>query len=295
MQLTIGQAFYHRLCAAIEAQDLATLEALYHPDAVSISLSTGQIFKGREAILDSFKQTFQITGSISPKSVESLVEAGGAVCVEATMLTRFAEIQSYDVYMLQAGKVQQHFGGLISPRPPLGQQQGQGTPQTRGQAFYRRLCTAIETQDLTILGGVYHPDAVSISSSTNQFLQGREAIISSLKQSFQNGGFIKLKSVESFVETEEVICAEATETCKLGTPMGGVQFDTLSYEVYILRAGKVQQHFGGLISPRVPALKQFVQQALQQQSEQQAEIAKTLHQNNMRMLDTLARRDDRRW
>src|SRR5579875_2543228 len=126
IQYTPGQTFYYQLSDAIDAQDFATLETLYHPDAVSLSMSTGQVFRGRKAILDSFKRAFQIGGAISSRAVESLVEAGGAVCVEAQLSTRIAQMQTYDIYLLQAGMVKQHVGGLISPRPPSGRKSVQG-------------------------------------------------------------------------------------------------------------------------------------------------------------------------
>jgi|SRR5579859_3097276 len=135
MQITGGQTFYYRLCEARENQDRALLEALYHPDAVSLSLSTGQVTRGREAILDSFKQTFQVAGAISLRSVESLVEAGEAVCVEATLSTRFAEVQTYDIYMLQAGMAKQHVSGLISPRPQGERAPDRDGPRRKGRRF----------------------------------------------------------------------------------------------------------------------------------------------------------------
>jgi ketosteroid isomerase-like protein len=265
MQFTAGQTFYYRLSAVIEAQDLTNLGALYHPDAVSLSLSTGQVLRGREAILDSFKQTFQVAGAISPSSVESLVEVEGAVCVEATLATRFAKIQTYDIYMLQAGMVKQHVGGLISPRPPVGQGPAQGLPQTRGGAFYHRYCQATEARDFATLESLYHPAMVSVSCSVNESLRGRDAIISLFKQAMQNGGYIKLKSIESFVENGEIIAVEAAQTTKLGAgSMGSIQFDTLTYGVFVLRAGQIRLHFGGGISPRGPELQQAIQRQMKQ-------------------------------
>jgi ketosteroid isomerase-like protein len=256
MQITGGQTFYYRLCEARENQDRPLLEALYHPDAVSFSLSTGQVTRGREAILDSFKQTFQVAGAISLRSVESLVEAGEAVCVEATLSTRSAQIQTYDVYLLQAGICAQHVGGLISPRPPVGQGSFQGWPQTKGATFYHRLCQAQEAQDVARLSSLYHPDGVACSS--NQSSRGREAIINSFKQVTANSGSVSLKSVESFMESSEIICAEVTRTIRFVNLMGSVQFDALTYDVLVLRADQIGQSFSGLISPRGHALQQAV-------------------------------------
>lgn len=261
MQLTPGQTFYHRLSAAREAQDLATLETLYHPDAVFLSLSTGQIERGRAAILDSFKHTFQITGAISSR-YEALVEAAGAVCVEDRLSTRSGEMQTYDVYLLQAGMVKQHVGGLISPRPAMGQRQGQGLPQTKGAALYHRLHAMKEAQDFARLESLYHPDIISVDCITNEVRRGRAAIIGLLKRVTANGGYVKLNSIESFVESGEIIGAEVTSTARRVIELGPVQVDALSYEVLVLRAGQIGQSFSGAIRPRGPEIQQSIQEQI---------------------------------
>jgi hypothetical protein len=259
MQLTSGLAFYHRLSAAREAQNLAILETLYHPDAVSLSLSTGQVTRGREAILAEFKNTFQIVGAIASR-YETLVEAAGAVCVEDRLSTRSGDIQTYDVYMLQAGMVKRHVGGLISPRSPLGQRQGQGLPQTKGAALFHRLLAVEQAQDFERLKSLYHPEAISVNGSNNQALWGRDAIINSRKQLAQEGSKASLHSVESFVENEEMIGVEISSAYKNVTPVGPVSFDALTYDVYVLRAGQIGHHFTGLISPRWSELQQNIKQ-----------------------------------
>jgi ketosteroid isomerase-like protein len=269
MQMTEGQTFYYRLSSALEAQDLATLQTLYHPDATLISLSTGQVERGREAILSSFQHTFQIAGAISSRSVESLVETEGSICVEATLATQFGPIQTYDIYLRHSDMVKQHVSGLISPRPPGGQRQGQGFPQTKDAALYHRWCQALETQDLAALSTLYHPDVVFVAYSIDQSSRGREAIINSFKQAIQIGVDVKLKSVECFVESSEIICAEVTRTISLPHLMGAmrydgpsrmglVQCDMLMYDVLVLRAGRIGQSFSGLISPRGSELQQYV-------------------------------------
>jgi ketosteroid isomerase-like protein len=260
MQLTGGQEFYYRLSAAREAQDLVSLGALYDPDAVFLSVSTGQVFRGRGAILDSFKHAFGLAGAVSSRSVESLVEVGGAVCVEATLATRFAQMQTYDVYLLQAGVVKCHIGGLIAPRPASGQGCGQGLPQTRGGAFYHRWYAAIEAQDFATLESLYHSGAVRVNCSVNEAASGRDAIMDSLRQFAQNGGRVTLKTIEKFVETEEIVCAEVAST----TVIGGAPFDTLAYDIFVLHADRVALYFSGLISPRWPELQQAIQQQMGQ-------------------------------
>ncbi|HLI71436.1 MAG TPA: nuclear transport factor 2 family protein [Ktedonobacteraceae bacterium] len=262
IQYTPGQTFYYQLSDAIDAQDFATLETLYHPDAVSLSMSTGQVFRGRKAILDSFKRAFQIGGAISSRAVESLVEAGGAVCVEAQLSTRIAQMQTYDIYLLQAGMVKQHVGGLISPRPPIGRKSVQGWSQAKGAALYQQYWQALAARDFSTLANLYHPDAISVACSTNQFYRGRAAIIGLLKEGTANGGYVKLNSVESFVESGEIICVEITQTARRVSELGPVQIDALMYDVFVLHAGRILQHFGGAIAPRGPEIQQAAQEQM---------------------------------
>jgi hypothetical protein len=325
--LTAGRIFYHRLRTAIEVQDLTLIEALYHSNALQISLSTGHIFRGAEAIINAFKRTFQITGSVKPKSIESFVEVGNIICVEATTINRFAEEeQSYDVFVLQANKVVRHFTGLISPRSQMSQSKEQEGPTTQRRAFYNYLCTAIATQDLAKIEALYHPNAISISSNSGQINKGREAIIASFRAFFgkeaivdplrqlfgkeaivdplrqlfgkdiidsfsqlfqatrsQTGGSVKLKSIENFVETEDIICVEGTNRTNFGPNFGGLSLDIQFYDIYIIRANQVLQNFSGLISSRQPVLQHSLQQAIQQQ----LKIQESIHRMRMHSIENI--------
>ncbi len=263
MQYTPGQAFYNQLCAARARQDLAGLEALYHPNAVSLSPGTGQVTSGRGAILDGYKQAFQAAGAIVSRSVESLVEIEGAVCVEATVANRFYELETYDVFLLEAGRVKRHVGGQISHRVAGDQRSGQGFPQTQGGTFYHRFCVARDNLDFAQLSSLYHPDAVSVDSSSKEIRRGREGALSGYKQLAQVRGYMRVKAIEGFVESGEIISAEIALANKIGTALGGVTYDTLRFEVLVLRSGMVGQRFSGLIAPRLAELMQTVGGQLQ--------------------------------
>lgn len=253
--MTGGQAFWHRLCAARQAQDLASLRELYHPDAVAVAVGTGQVLRGRDAILASFAESFEVAGGVSVKA-EILMEAGAAVCVEASVATRFAQLQSYDVFLLHEGIVKQHIGGVISPRPPTGG--AARFPQTRAGAFYQRWWAAMEAHDFATQASLYCPDAIYVTCAPQQYWQGRDAIMGTLQQLAQAGQSVRLKSVISFVDAENLICAEVASTLSVRSPLGtlNAQFDLLTYEVLVLRGGLVAQRFGGLITPRWSELQQ---------------------------------------
>jgi ketosteroid isomerase-like protein len=265
LQYTPGQTFYYQLSAAIDAQDLGALASMYHPDAVSVSMSTGEVVRGREAILDSYRRAFQIGGAISARSVENFVETADAICVESALTTsRSIRVQTYDVYLLQSGVVRQHVGGFINPRPPVGQGHGSGLTQTSGGAFYQRYRAAVEAGDFATYASLHQPDAVYLNCITNVSSQGRDAIVATLMQATRNGGYVRQTAIESFAEAPGIICAEITQAARRATDVGTVQVDALTYQVLLLRAGKIVLGVGGSISPRGPELRQSVDEQVAQ-------------------------------
>ena len=73
-----------------------------------------------------------------------------------------------------------------------------------------------------------------------------------------------VKTIEGFVESGEIICTEIAFANKIGTGLGGVTYDTLRFEVLVLRSGLVGQQFCGLITPRIAELTQTVGGPLQE-------------------------------
>lgn len=258
MQQTAGEMFYYRLSSAIETQDLATLETLYHPDATLISLTTGQIIQGRAAIMATITQTLSVTSPIKPIAIESFVELGDIICVEATQSTRFTQNrQTYDIYLLQAGTIRNHFSGMISPRqpaPPL----HLGAPTTPEQQFHHRYWTARQAQELAQLRTLYHPDAISISVSSGSVIQGYDTIENNYQLATRELGPSRLKALTRFIEDSNLICTEGTVTIDIdpGMSLTRVPLDLQFYEIFLLRAGVIRLAFGGLISPRPAELKE---------------------------------------
>lgn len=258
MQQTAGQMFYYSLSSAIEAQDLATLETLYHPDATLISLTTGQIIQGRAAIMATIKQTLSVTSPIKPVAIESFVELGDIICVEATQATRFTQNrQIYEIYLLQAGTIRNHFSGMISPRQPATPLHP-GAPTTPEQQFHRRYWTALQAQDLAQLRTLYHPDAISISVSGGSITQGYDAIENNFQQGMRALGPSRLKALTRFIEDSNLICTEGTITIDIdpGMSLTRVPLDLQCYEILLLRTGVIRLAFSGLISPRPAELKE---------------------------------------
>ncbi|MBO0881466.1 MAG: hypothetical protein J2P17_14190, partial [Mycobacterium sp.] len=198
----------------------------------------------------------------------------GAVCAEATLATRSGQIQTYDVYLLQAGMIKQHVAGLIWPHPPVGQGRIQRWPQTNGGALFHRLRTAVEARDRVILGDLYHADAVSVDCSLNHSLWGRDAIVSSFEQAAARGGYVKLKSIEAFLESPEIICVESAQTLGIAsTRAGSAQIDVLTYDVLVMHAGRIGRHFSGYLAPRGPDL----QRAIERETDRLLEAERDIH------------------
>lgn len=203
------------------------------------------------------------------------MEMENIICVHTTTRTFAGDVQSYDVFVLQANKVAQHFTGLITPRPQTRRLQG----VTRGEALHRSLEDTIEKQNMKALRGFYHPEATFIDSLYGQFYKGREAVLNYHKRNPQNlVRSKKIKSIESLVETEEIICVEAVTTAELGPQFGGASFDVLGYSVYMLQANQIIQEIDGLISPPLSDIEKSLQKKLEQQSKIQEQQFQLLMQ-----------------
>lgn len=280
MQQTAGEMFYYRLSSAIEAQDLATLETLYHPDATLISLRTGEIIQGRAAIMATIAQTLSVASPIKPIAIESFVElSDDIICVEATQSTRFTQNrQTYDIYLLQAGVIRNHFSGMISPRqpaPPL----PLAAPTTAEQQFHRRYRAAREAQDFAQLRTLYHPDATSISVSWGTVTQGYNDIESRLQQATRTLGPSRLKTLTRFIEGPNLICTEGTFTIDVdpGMSLRRVPLDLQCYDIVLLRAGVILLAISGLISPRPAELKEIFMHFAQRRSKALDRIWEATH------------------
>lgn len=128
--------------------------------------------------------------------------------------------------------------------------------------MFHRYWQALEARDFATLASLYHPDVISVDCIANQFHRGRATIIGLLKEGIANGGYAKQNSVESLVESPEIICAEATQTVGRVSEMGPLQADALTYDVLVLHAGQITQRFGGAISPRGPELQRAAQEQM---------------------------------
>ncbi|HLZ61124.1 MAG TPA: nuclear transport factor 2 family protein [Ktedonosporobacter sp.] len=261
MQQTAGEMFYYRLSSALEAQDLAILETLYHPDATLISLRTGQIIQGRAAIMATITQTLSVTSPIKPIAIESFVELDEIICVEATQSTRFTQNrQTYDIYVLQAGVIRNHFSGMISPRQPATPLH-LGAPTTPEQHIHRRYWAAIEAQNPAQLRALLHPDVLSIDVSVGSVTQGDETIANNFQRGARELGLgpQRLKALTRFIESPNLICTEGTFTIDIdpGMSLTRVPLDVQCYSIFLLQAGLIRLAFGGFISPRPAELKEL--------------------------------------
>ena|SRR5579859_7008830 len=111
---------------------------------------------------------------------------------------------------------------------------------TPGKAFYQKQIAALEAHDLETIRAQYAPDAMLVNY--DQVIKGQEAIADYFKGYLDYLGFLKLKSTDRFIETEDAIFFEATVETQLGTAQ--------VYDIFTLHDGLATRHFAGVISPR---------------------------------------------
>jgi ketosteroid isomerase-like protein len=254
MQLSPGQSFYHRLHRAIESGDLAAVESFYRPDAVLASLSAGTVLQGRAAILASIRETVEAAGPVRPVSVESFLEHGEIIGVEATQATRFAQVQTYDMYVLRTGAVFRQFSGVFSPRRPSAPRT-LGAPATPEQQLYQRLWRATEAADIAALRALYRPDAVLAAVGLDTVIQGRDAIIDHIRNARQGTDPGRFKTLVAFLEAPGLIATESIRGYQFGGSGMIADTDVLGADCFLVQDGAVRYQFGNVISPRVPEIK----------------------------------------
>ncbi|MHC3473493.1 nuclear transport factor 2 family protein [Streptomyces sp. 7R007] len=252
MQLTSAQAFHHRWCAALAAQDTAALGELYHPDAVQLSVSTGRTLLGAEAIATGYAESFGIAGAVNTTGVENFIDLGTSFVAESTQSTSFAQATSYDVFALDGGRARFHASGSLFPRSP-GALPAQD-PAAPGQAFFRQLWNAISMQDAATLTSLYAPDAVH--ASVAGIMRGGQVITDSLRQRWRQVGPPQLRSLSCFVEGPGALAVEGMANLGFGPD---VRLDVEFYEVWLLHQGRAVFVTSGLISPRPAELRQGLQ------------------------------------
>ena len=258
MQLTAGQSFYHRLSRAIESGDLAAVESFYRPDAVVASLSVRRALRGRAAILASLKETIEAAGPVRPVSVESFLEYGEIIGVEATQATRFAQVQTYDMFVLREGTIFRQFSGAISPRRPSAPLT-LGTPVTPEQQLYQRLFRATEAADIPALRALYRPDAVLAAVGLDTVIPGRDAITDHIRQGRQSNDPGRFKALVSLVEAPGLIATESIRGFQFGGSGMVPDTDVLTADCFLVQDGAIRYQFGSVISPRVSELKAMLQ------------------------------------
>jgi len=107
------------------------------------------------------------------------------------------------------------------------------------RAFYERQVQFLADNDISgLIANQYNEDA-RLVSFTNQIF-GAPALLEYFTGYVASLGYVKLISTDKYTETEDAIFFEAT--METG---GGI---ARVYDVFILRDGKISNHFTGLLS-----------------------------------------------
>ena len=160
--------------------------------------------------------------------------------------------------------------------------------------MYDRMWKAMEAQDLATIEKLYTADAYEISASVGSILKGKAAILGSLKHNLQTRGPAKIKSIETFMETQDSICVESLMTVSLGG-LSNQKLDVQSYTVFVLQANQIRYDFTGLISPRPPIIQQIVQRAQNENNELAKRMQDAKHDAAMKAIDSINPSYDDPW
>jgi hypothetical protein len=125
-ELAMGEAFYDRQVALLEANDVAGLIASqYAPDAELIGF--GLRVKGNEALIQHFTGYLAQLGSLKLISTDKFMQTEDTIMFEATIQVAAGVARVYDAFVLEDGKAIYHFTGLLGftpnaqPVSPLGE------------------------------------------------------------------------------------------------------------------------------------------------------------------------------
>ena len=110
------------------------------------------------------------------------------------------------------------------------------------QMFHHRWCAALAAGDAATIRGMFHPDAVQVSTATGQVLTGAEQICGALEQLFAVAGPITTSGVESFVDLGDSFCVESVQSTSYA--------QVLSYDVFAIDGGLIRFHTTGSVAPR---------------------------------------------
>src|SRR5262245_14915017 len=116
MAATSGKQFYDRQVKFLEGNDVEGLiSSQYHPDAVIVSFDFTH--KGREALLNHFRNYLNHLGYIKLISTDKFTETDDSIYFEATVEVAAGTARVYDVFMLRDGRATHHFTGMLGFTP----------------------------------------------------------------------------------------------------------------------------------------------------------------------------------
>lgn len=128
-------------------------------------------------------------------------------------------------------------------RPATGLQHSHLTP---AQALYHQWCEALAEEDDTLIGELYHPDAVHVSVHTGHVALGAPQIVAGFADLFHRAGPVTVKALnDGFIDLGGTLIVESTQATRSD--------ERTAYDVFNLDAeGRIRIHAGGSIQPRFP-------------------------------------------
>jgi len=107
-----GRAFYDRQIQFLLDRDTDTMiDEHYNEDATLVSHQN--VVRGRDDLKTYFRGYVEMLGDLKVLSTDKFTDTGDTIFFEATVSSAFGEVRVYDAFVLNDGKIDYHFTGVM--------------------------------------------------------------------------------------------------------------------------------------------------------------------------------------
>ena len=107
-----GREFYERQIQYLLDRDTDTMiDEHYNEDAKLVSHDN--VIQGRDDLKQYFKGYVEMLGNLEVLSTDKFTDTGDAIMFEATVNSNFGQVRVYDAFVMNDGKIDYHFTGVM--------------------------------------------------------------------------------------------------------------------------------------------------------------------------------------
>jgi hypothetical protein len=107
-----GREFYDRQIQYLLDRDIdALIDNHYNEDAKLVSHDN--VIQGRDDLKQYFKGYVEMLGDLQVLSTDKFTDTGDAIMFEATVNSNFGQVRVYDAFVMNNGKIDYHFTGVM--------------------------------------------------------------------------------------------------------------------------------------------------------------------------------------